>query len=104
MADSLVDGHEAPPSPSQPSASNFGSASLTSRPANVPAPVPERRKTSVHRFRLYSSQLSANLINMDTIRTTMALPLLCQFSSSSLSRKQTSNRAADSVAEPRAVR
>src|SRR6187549_1194872 len=42
--------------------------------------------------------------SIDTMRTIMALPVRCPLSSSNLSRQQTSSRAADSVAEPRAVR
>ena len=42
-------------------------------------------------------------MSIETIRTTIALPLWCEASSSSFSRKHTSSNAADSVAEPRAV-
>jgi transposase len=51
----------------------------------------------------YSSQLCANLISIDTMRTSMPLAALCPASSKSLSRWQTSSSAADSVADPLAV-
>src|ERR1035438_6745135 len=47
----------------------------------------------------YSSQLCANLMSIDTTRTSMSLPVLCPRSSSNVRRKQTSSRAADSVAD-----
>jgi len=39
-------------------------------------------------------------MSIDTMRTSIALAVLCPASSSSSSRKQTSSSAADSVAEP----
>lgn len=51
-----------------------------------------------------SSQLCANLISMDTTRTSMPLAVLWPASSKSFSRAHTSKRAADSVADPLAVR
>jgi len=51
-----------------------------------------------------SSQLCANLISMDTTRTSMPLAALWPTSSKSFSRTHTSKSAADSVADPLAVR
>jgi transposase len=50
------------------------------------------------------SQACASLMSIETIRTIISLPLCWEASSSSFSRKHTSSNAADSVAEPRAVR
>ena len=51
-----------------------------------------------------SSQACASLISIATTRTSIDLPAFWPASSRSSSLQQTSSRAADSVAEPRAVR
>ena len=65
---------------------------------------PRMRAALATNLRPYSSKLWANLMSIDTTRTSISLPALCPASSSSLSRKQTSSNAAHSVAEPLAVR
>lgn len=74
--------------------------------------APELRSSSRHRMRAalasdrkrYSSQACANLISIATTRTSIDLPAFWPASSRRSSLRQTSSRAADSVAEPRAVR
>jgi len=53
---------------------------------------------------LASSRLIASLMSMDTTRTICSLPARWSASLTSFSRRQTSSNAADSVADPRAVR